>query len=213
MNAHPLVKFTSGAGLCLLAVGLGLAGCSIIPAPPLDPTRYYVLTGPGLQDEGVRQFNGSLRIGLKSVDLAPYLRKPMIAVRRDANELVYDDYIRWAEPLEDGITRNVQARLLASPLVGRVFIQPFPYDQQRDFDIALNIIRCEGVKEGRAVARFAAAVEITTAGENARVVARKVFTAPDASWDGRDFAALAGALSTGVAALCDDLIATLPEKK
>jgi ABC-type uncharacterized transport system auxiliary subunit len=68
------------------------------------------------------------------------------------------------------------------------------------------------VVEGRTVARFAAALEITTGDEDARVVARKVFQAPDAAWDGRDFTALAAALSKGVAALCDDLLASLPEK-
>ena len=200
--------------LGLLALGsLGLAGCSILPAPPADPTRYYVLTGPGLQDDGVRNFSGSLQIGLKAVEIAPYLRKPMIAVRRDTHELIYDDYTRWAEPLEAGIARIVQARLLAAPAVGRVYVAPLPFDQRRDFDVRLNVIRCEGAIEGRGVARFAAVVEVTTSGDDPQIVMRKVFQAPDLAWDGRDYAALAQALSTGVAALCDEIVAALPEKK
>jgi len=213
MNAFATRPSSLRTGLLLAALIWGVAGCTLIPEPPKDPTRYFVLTGPALSDDGVRQLGGSLRIGLKSVEMAPYLRKPMIAVRHDANELAYDDYVRWAEPLEQGIARIVQARLLASPQVGRVFTAPFVFEQQHDYDIALNIIRCEGVVEGRTVARFAAAVEITTGGEDASVVARKVFQAPDAAWDGKDFTALAAALSTGVAALCDDLLASLPEKK
>ena len=97
--------------------------------------------------------------------------------------------------------------------MGRVFTAPFAFEQQHDYDIALNIIRCEGVVEGRTVAQFAAAVEITTGDEDARVVARKVYQAPDAAWDGRDYTALAAALSNGVAALCDELLAALPEQK
>ena len=87
---------------------------------------------------------------------------------------------------------------------------------ERNYDIAVNVIRCEGVKGngGDAVARFTAVVEITTAGEGGgQVVARKVFHAPDVPWDGKDYGALAEALSAGVGALCEDLVAALPEKK
>jgi len=213
MNAFCSRSSALRPGLLLAALILVVSGCSIIPEPPKDPTRYYVLTGPALSDEGVRQISGNLRIGLKAVEVAPYLRKPMIAVRRDTNELAYNDYVRWAEPLEAGIARTVQARLLANPRVGRVFIAPFAFEQQHDYDIALSIIRCEGVVEGRTVARFAASLEITTGDEAGRVVARKVFQASDAAWDGKDFTALAAALSNGVAALCDDLLAALPEQK
>jgi uncharacterized lipoprotein YmbA len=213
MQDHLPGTLARRTGWLLAGLLLGVTGCSIFPVPSANSTRYYVLTGPGLQAEEMRQGGGTLRIGLKAVEVAPYLRKPEIAVRRDANELVYDDYSRWAEPLEAGIARIVQARLLAGPAVGRVFTAPFPFDQEHDYDIALNIIRCEGVKDGRTVALFAAAVEITTGGDDAKVVARKVFQAPDGTWDGKDYAALAGALSSGVAALCDDLLAALPEKK
>lgn len=199
-------------GLLAMA-GLSLAGCSVLPAPPADPTRYFVLTGPSLNDDGVRNFGGALRIGLKAVDIAPYLRKPTIAVRRGTHEVIYDDYIRWAEPLESGVARIVQARLLAAPGIGRVYLAPLSFDQQRDYDVALSIVRCEGVTGSSAVARFAAAVEVTTGGDDPQVVLRKVFHAPDAEWDGQDYAALARALSAGVAAMCEEIVAALPEKK
>ncbi len=199
-------------GLLAMA-GLGLAGCSVLPAPPADPTRYFVLTGPSLNDDGTRNFGGALRVGLKAVDIAPYLRKPTIAVRRGTHEVIYDDYIRWAEPLESGVARIVQARLLAAPGIGRVYLAPLSFDQQRDYDVSLSIIRCEGVTGGSAVARFAAAVEVTTGGDDPQVVLRKVVQAPDVEWDGKDYAALARALSQGVAALCEEIVVALPEKK
>ncbi len=212
MNAQR-PSFLRSVPVLLAVVGLGLAGCSILPAPPADPTRYFVLTGPSLNDDGVRNFGGALRVGLKAVDIAPYLRKPTIAVRRGTHEVIYDDYIRWAEPLEAGVARIVQARLLAAPGIGRVYHAPLSFDQQRDYDVALSIIRCEGVTGNRSVARFAAAVEVTTSGDDPQVVLRKVFQAPDGEWDGQDYAALARALSQGVAALCEEIVAALPEKK
>lgn len=213
MKATFFGKFVCRINLLLAGMLFGFAGCSIVPEASTDPTRFFVLTGSVEESEDVGKSPNALSIGLKAVGVAPYLRRPMIAVRQDPNELSYDDYKRWAEPLEAGISRIVEASLRASPVVGRVYAYPFPFEQTRDYDIALNIIRCEGVKDGQAVARFAAVVEITTGGDDAKVVARKVFQAPDAAWDGKDYAALATALSNGVAALGDDLLASLPVKK
>jgi len=215
MKAFLLGKFSRLAGWLLVAALLGATGCSIVPEASQDPTRYYVLTGPGYR-QGANAERGTLRLGLKAVELSPYLRKGSLVVRKGSNELVYNDYARWAEPLEAGISRAMRAQLMASAAVERVFVYPFPFDQPRDYDVAVNVIRCEGAKGGGegATARFAAVVEITTAGENGgQVVSRKVFHAPDTAWNGHDYGALAEALSAGVGALCEDLVASLPEKK
>ncbi len=215
MKARTLGTVLRLTGWLLLGALLGGTGCSIVPEAASDPTRYYVLTGPGHAEDGATRVRGTLRLGLKAVEISPYLRKGTMVVRKGSNELVYNDYARWAETLEAGISRAVRAQLMASPAVDRVFVYPFPFDQERHYDVALNVIRCEGVKNGSgAVARFAAVVEITTAGEGGgQLVARKVFRAPEVPWDGKDYSALAEALSASVGALCEDLVASLPEKK
>ncbi len=197
--------------LCLLV----LAGCNIIPPPQADSTRYFALASPALDHAEARPTRGTLRLGLKPVDVAPYLKKDDLVVRRGENELVYNDYARWAEPLEAAIARAVRARLLADAKTGRVFAYPFPFDQERDFDIAIGIVHCEGVQPGSggAVARFVATLEITSTGTVSEVVARKTFAMPDAAWDGRDYAALARALSDAVAAFGQEVAVALPEKK
>ena len=194
---------------------LVLAGCNVIPPPQADSTRYYALASPALDTPAARPAPGTLRLGLKAVDVAPYLKKGEFVVRRGENELVYNEYARWAEPLEASIARAVRARLLADAKTGRVFAYPFPFDQERDFDIAIGIGRCEGVQlaGGGAAARFAATLEITSAGATSEMVVRKTITMPDVVWDGRDYAALARALSDDVAALGQEIAAALPEKK
>lgn len=192
---------------------VALAGCSIIPEPQTDPTHYFVLTGAGLDAGDLHAHEGQLVLGLKTVQLAPYLDKSCVVVRRGENQLVYNDYMRWAEPLADGITRVLRDRLLASPKVERVFAHPFPFNQRRDYDVAINVVRCEGVQEGgRSLARFAVMLEITTPGDNSTVVTRKVFAAPDRTWDGHDYAALVQMLSDDVNALSGEVVASLPEK-
>jgi uncharacterized lipoprotein YmbA len=211
MNAALLnFRFLSFA-VCLLL----LAGCNVIPPPQADLTRYFALASPALDNPGARPTQGTLRLGLKAVDVAPYLKKGLLVVRRGENELVYNEYVRWAEPLEASIARAVRTRLLADAKTARVFAYPFPFDQERDFDVAIGIVRCEGVQStgGGAAARFVATLEITSAGAVSEVVVRKTIAMPDVVWDGKDYAALARALSDDVAALGQEIGAALPEKK
>ncbi len=199
------------ARLAVVAALLGLAGCQLIPDPAPDATRFYVLTGP-TPEQAASATLGPLTLGLKAVNVAPYLRGRSLPVRSGEHELTYNDYARWAEPLDQGISRILQGRLLVAPAVGRVYAYPFPFDRARDFDIAVSVVRCEGVREGGAtVARFAALIEVSRVSDG-QVMARRVFAAPDIPWDGRDYAALAAALSTSVERLASEVIAQLPER-
>jgi hypothetical protein len=190
--------------LLLLALSLALTGCSgLFPAAQTDPTRYYVLTGPVAAPSAP----GALRVGVRRVELAAYLKSPDLIVRRGANELVLQDYARWGETIDAGVSRLLQASLAAAPGVGRVYVQPFPLDQDRDCDVAVTILRCEGGTDS--LAHFAATVEITHPSDG-KLLARFAFAAPDAAWDGHDFGRLAALLSDDVAALGREIAAALP---
>lgn len=198
------------AGLGLL---VSVAGCNLIPPPAPDPTRYYVLTSPAPEPAITRVAQGSLRIGLRSVELAPYLRKGVLVVRHGENELVFDDFARWGEPLEAGIGRALRAQLQADPRVGRVFTSPFPLDESRDYDVSVAVTHCEGVRTARgASVSFSAEVQIVRHVENGEsvVVARRVFTAPEVAWDGRHHAALVRSLSDAVTALSREMVDAMP---
>lgn len=198
----------STAALSLAALGLAIAGCDVVPPPQSDATRFYVLAASPLASAPA---TGTLRIGLKNVELAAYLKTRDMIVRSGTNELVLQDYARWAEPLDAGIFRVIRTELSTGP-VGRIYAQPFPFDADRDYDVSVTILHCEGetVSFARSVARFSAVIEITTTGANARVAARRVFTAPDAAWNGHDYDRLAGLLSADVQALGREIISALP---
>ena len=202
-------------GSGLVAVMLFAAGCNLIPAPTPDSTRYYVLAGPALGAAGVPPVTGSLRLGLRNVEVASYLKKGSLVVRTGENEVRFPDEARWGDPLEREILSSLRGQLLAAPAVGRVFVQPFPFDEPRDYDVSVRVIRCEGVDPaggGKAAVSFAAMLEITTSGAAGEVVARKRFVAPEAAWDGKDFGRLAAELSNAVAALSQEVVAALPAK-
>ncbi len=198
--------------LCLLsAVVLGWSGCSLVPAPKADPTRYYVLTGQPADAPRPDKVAGALVLGVKRIEIAPYLNGKDMVVRERGNEIVYQSFSRWAESPATSITRAVAGNLARAETVERVHVQPYPFEVARDYDVSIRVFRCEGErKEGGAVASFSALVEVTEAKAGGAVVLRNVFTAPEAKWDGKDFGALAAALSEQIAALGAEVVSALP---
>jgi uncharacterized lipoprotein YmbA len=198
------------AGLIVLALG----GCKIIPEATVDATRYFVLNGPATIDPTVAHPTGTLQIGLRPVELPGYLRnrKDMV-IRTGANELRFQEFSLWAEPLEAGVNRVLKEQLLSTTTIGGVSSYPFSIDIKRDYDVVVRIFNCEGLVQGDkgSVARFAAAYDIIASGAGGQVVTRRTFTAPDQVWDGSDYAALARLLSEAVAKLSADIAANLPK--
>jgi uncharacterized lipoprotein YmbA len=194
--------------LCLLPA------CNVVQQAQDDPTRYFVLSDPAVPPAQAPAGAAGLRIGLRQVRLEAYLRKRDMVVRTGENEVQFRDYRLWAEPLDAGITRVLRTRLLASAEVAQVYAEPFPADQERDYDVSVEVRRCEGsmAASGRYSASFSATIEVSTSGASPRVVAHKVFVAPEAAWDGRDFDRLASLLTADVAALGQEILSDVPAR-
>lgn len=192
-----------------------VAACSLLPKPQPDPTRHYVLTGPAVEGVNDALGRGSLKVGVRTVSIAPYLDGKSMIVRRGDNEIDYRDFARWAEPLGVAINRMLVARLNVSGKVARVYPQPYPFDVARDVDVAVTVLRCEGRvrADGTATTSFLCGIEITRVNDGGgagAVLAREVFEAPEIPWDGGDYSALAQGLSESVAKLADAIAAKLP---
>jgi uncharacterized protein len=190
-----------------------LAACNVVPPAVDDPTRYYVLSDPAGQAVQAPAA-GAVRIGLKAVRLESYLRRKEMVVRTGENEVEFRDFRRWAEPLDASIGRVLRRSLLGAPEVAQVYAEPFPADQERDYDVSIDVRRCEGYQDasGKYSASLSATIEISTAGASPRVVARKLFTAPAGAWDGRDYGRLANLLSADISALGQEIVADIPAR-
>lgn len=210
----------NAAGGLLMAGAMLLGGCSLLPQPQADPTRYYVLTAGAAATTAVADpmnapaKEGSLALGVKRVEIAPYLNGKDMVVREGGNEIAYQNFARWAEPLATGVGRVLAENLARADKVGRVYAQPFSFEVARDYDIAVRVLRCEGDRDaaGKFTARFSALVEVTQSKLGGEIVIRKVFNATATEWDGRDFGKLAAALSEQVGALAAEVVAALPAK-
>ena len=139
-----------------MVAGAVLGGCSFL-RPHDDPTRFYVLTvPPALTARFPDGEFKKLRIGLKPVELPAYLRSRALVVRMGTNEIHFADYDRWAEPLDQGISRLVKETLSSAPNVETVTLTSHG-DDTLDYEVAIRVLACEGVRveKGAGTIRFA----------------------------------------------------------
>jgi uncharacterized lipoprotein YmbA len=167
----------------LVAAGLLLTACNVLPEPQADPVRYFTLSGPV-----AAMSNGA---AVRPVQVAGHLRGRAMAIRVAPNEVIYDENSRWAEPLEDAITQVLRARL-GTIGAGR--------------SVAVQIQRCELVKyEGNRV-QLAATYAITA---RDGTVQPGAFQTGARTWDGKDQGTLVAQIRDAVGELGDALAAAL----
>jgi uncharacterized lipoprotein YmbA len=197
----------------LFVAGLGLlAACSIpLPSAQPDQTRYYLLNSTPVQPETAA--GPTLKrwiVGVRAVDIAPYLQTKSFAVRSHANEIIFLDSTRWGEPLDLGIARVLADNLQPLKNVARVTTTPFRADEQRDFEILLRVTACEGTVDGEV--RFSARWRILSPATAAGTVAEGSYSASGLRWNGHDHSQLAARLSEALGALSRDIAAALPKE-
>jgi uncharacterized lipoprotein YmbA len=149
-------------------------------------------------------------VGVRAVNVSAYLRGERFAIRSHANEIRFLDLVRWGEPLDQGIARVLAENLRSLKNVARVSTPPFRADEQRDFEILVQVGACEGTSDGDV--RLAATWRILAASGSAGTVAEGNYAASGLRWDGRDYGQLAARLSEALAGLSREIAATLPPK-
>lgn len=197
--------------LLFVAACLLLASCQLVPSAAPDATRFYVLDVAAIPT--TREFVPSehqVRLHLHALEVPAYFTQQReLLVRRGTNELVPLYGHRWAESLDAGVSRLLARRLAASAKVAGVAPPPFDGTTARDYDLYLNLERCEGQR----TADGSAAVVVLTyrlVQPNGTVAARGELAPPPVDWDGTSPAALVTALSQAVLQAGHALVAALP---
>lgn len=199
---------------CCFLVGLFwllASGCNLpLPQAQPDATRYYLLNSTDLRLEA-EAATAAKRwvVGIRAVDVPAYLHGKSIAIRSRANEILFPEFVRWGEPLDQGIARVLAENLRPLKKVARVSTPPFRSDEQRDFEIVTNVTACEGTADGEV--RFAATWRILAPGGSAGTIAEGSYAAAGLRWDGRDHGQLAARLSEALAELSREIAAALPK--
>ncbi|GHC00338.1 PqiC family protein [Cerasicoccus arenae] len=125
MRATTLNIFLPLLAACLLL----LSGCTI--AQKSTPSKFYVLTAMPMSTEPLPVFeNDPPNVGVSQVEIPGFLDRPQLTFRVNTNEVTYNEFARWAEPISAGVTRVVRQNLTELLGSGKVtsfpWMQPFP---------------------------------------------------------------------------------------
>lgn len=182
-------------------------GCTLLPEPKPDPTRYFVLAAPEAASAAPVV---TATVWLRPVEVASYLRNRPIVVRRGENEIAFRDHARWGEALELGIGRVLREELLARGVAAGVGVLPRADAAPADVVVTVRVLACEGTTDGAVI--FRAAWEISRGSPAPTSVGAGEYRAAGLQWDGKSEAALVGRLSAAVGGLAAEIAAALPKK-
>lgn len=202
-----------GRGVAVALLLASLPGCFSLgrDSPELEQ---YVIGGAGLMDTmaPIAGLDG-VAVGVRRIDLAPYIASPAIVVRRGTHEVVTSDFHRWGEDPADGINRAVARHLADAASFLAVDVAPWPIRSRYDYLIQLRVTRFEGVvpvepsaTEGAAHVR--ATWEIIRQHDEA-VLFRGTTEHRGNGWSVGDYAGLVALLNQGLAVLAHDVASAL----
>ena len=147
--------------LILLCSGmLTIYGCSS------KPTKFYVLTPLAeVQTIPDRLNEDTLSIGVGPISLPDYVNRPQIVTKNGANELVIDEFYRWAEPLRTNVSRVLSDNLATLLVTENINKYPWNRFVHIDYQVSIDFTRFDSVigKEATIEARW---IVLTDRGRN-----------------------------------------------
>lgn len=173
-----------------------------------DPSRFYTLTAVAAAPA---TGTSPLGVGLGPVSMPGYLRRPTLAIRVDTNQVRYEEFARWAEPLASQFQRTL-ARDLEILLASDRVVQ-FPWAGDTPVTVAVRVdvhaFEVDTSNTARLDATWTIRDPRTGAirhGDESTIAE----PSPPGNRDGAD-AAVAG-LSRAVARLAEQIAAALPRR-
>jgi uncharacterized lipoprotein YmbA len=84
-------------------------------------------------------------IGIGPVKIPEYLNQPAIVTRITQNEVRLDEFVKWAEPLENNISRALAENLSSLLCLRSIVIFPWGSQTPSDYRIDVHVIQMDGV--------------------------------------------------------------------
>jgi uncharacterized lipoprotein YmbA len=125
---------------------LAASGCGLLRGPNVQPTQFYVLTA--LSQPDVPPPGRRLVIGLGPVHLPDYLNRPEMVSRVEENQLHFDQFNRWGEPLKDNFVRVLASNLDTLLHLDHVVLFPWYSNTPMDCTVVVTVLRFEPQPSG-----------------------------------------------------------------
>ena len=121
-----------------------LMACAGDPPPP--QTHYLLRADTFVQTARV---DAPVSIGLRSIQVATYLRQPGLVIETGAHQMRAARYHQWAEPLEEGLLRFLRAQI--SNALGYDVSADAVHRKQWDYAVEVRIDQLHGTLSGEAL--------------------------------------------------------------
>jgi len=139
------VKRLNRVAIALGFMGLSLAGCgSFLPKPKPSSSRIFVLFSPlHAAERQDSDLAGQISLGVGPVRLPGYLDRREIVMRVAQNRFDLSENDRWAEPLDENLTRVLAQNLSVLLRTDRIVVYPWPMDKKPDYRVEIQVLRFE----------------------------------------------------------------------
>ena len=169
--------------------------------------QFYALT-PMSEDKAMSNSDSQARnaaIGIGPAKLADYLDQSKLVTRTGDNQLVKAEFDLWAGSFKDNLTNVLAENIGFLVPTERIYIYPWRRSVPVDYQIVLDVIRCDGeLGEGALlVVRWS-----LLGGQDSKLltVSRSSIREPVT---GPEYAALVAAQSRALATLCQGIVAAI----
>jgi uncharacterized protein len=181
-------------GMALVASCLGLGACAS------TPSRFYILNT--LPSSGPVPAAAAARdpvIGVGPITLPKYVDRPEIVTRASRNQLNFGQFDRWAEPLQDNVSRVLAENLALLVPTEHILLNPWPGSAPLEYQVRVEVLHFDGWLGGESslIARWS----ILDRAEHELVSRKSSLSAPA----GRDYESMVVAMNQMLETLSRDI--------
>ena len=110
------------------------------------PAQFYVLSPlqTTVQEESLGKNTTGFMLGIGPVEIPEYLDRPQIVTRANGHELKLAEFNKWAEPLQDNISRVLSENLTSLLYADAFTVHPWRGSRSIDYRLSLDVIRFDG---------------------------------------------------------------------
>lgn len=155
-------------------INFGLGG----KAKP-NPSRFYVLGASATTPSRNQFIQPQFIFGMRSIALPEYLNSPKIQILEANNKMSSSEFVRWSEPIADGIERIFNRELTLALPEDMVLREPWGEEDTIHFSLSTRIDDLLILRSNEVILKASTEYRL---GTNGKVAGRKTF-AERASFD------------------------------
>jgi hypothetical protein len=146
-------------------------------------------------------------IGIGPVKIPEYLNQSEIVTRITQNEVSLDEFAKWAEPLENNISRALAENLSSLLCLRSIVIFPWGSQTPIDYRIDVYVIHMDGVLGESALLDVSWSIAAGTDGKKSPLLTKR--STYKESTGGGDYGAFVSAQSRNLASLSREIAETI----